>query len=204
MKSFKQYIIEDFPLLQGIRGEIEEPPSGLTRSIGSNLPANTRNIGSITIENEEFHFHDSVDENKSGPKWQLPENKLGYITKVVNGEHKVIGKVAFAPAEHSAIGNHFEAIEPLLHESYRKKGLMSELYKKWSDTNNHILASGSYQSYGGRNIWNELSEKGNVRILEKDRNENQTLPQYDPKKIPSEIINTPYHSFVYFPKGKMK
>jgi hypothetical protein len=198
MKSFKQYLNEDFPHLQGVKGQDDEygyPTFSIT-----SLPSDAKSLGRVKVGDEIFHFHHAIE--PIDPTWNVPPDSIGYVTKMVNGKHEVIGHARFGEENHDAIGNHFIATDPVLQKEHRKKGLMSELYKRWAIGNRKILRSGSYQSHGGRNIWNELADKVDVHVMNDDAGKNQKFPRYDPKKSKGDEINQENHTFVYFPEGR--
>jgi hypothetical protein len=165
----------------------------------TNLPSDAKSLGRMKVGDEVFHFHHAMEpKNKFG----FPPDSIGYITKMVNGKHEVIGHATFGEQNHDAIGNHFMAIDPVLLKEHRKRGLMSELYKRWAIGNKKILRSGQYQSHGGRNIWNELAKKVDVHIMDYEGGKNQKFQRYDPKKSKGDDINDIDHTFVYFPEGR--
>jgi len=202
MKSFKKYLNEDFPVLVGKRGDEEDKNIGYPSPPHLDLLDNAKRLGHVKIGDETFHFHDALEEVKKGShkdRAGMPPDRVGFITKIVNGKHQVVGHSLFSPDDHSAIGDHFSATSPTLNKEHRKKGLMSELYKRWADASGHVLRSGHYQSHGGRNIWNELSMKGDVRIMNQMEDHDQEFPRYDPQTTPKLVANSQNSSFVYFP-----
>ena len=193
MKSFKQYIIE-FPVLVGKKSDThDEYGHGYPTFSNTDLPPESKSLGTMKVGDDVFHFHHAIEpiRHEFHTRFDVPPDSIGYVTKMTNDKHEVVGHVRFSDQ-----GDHSVATDPVLLRQHRKKGLMSEMYMRWAIGNKKILRSGSYQSHGGRNIWDELANKVDVHVMN-----NQKFTRYDPKKTPMDDINNIDHTFVYFPDG---
>lgn len=187
MKSFKQYILEDNPAL-------ETSQSFSRDSIRSELPtdyANMYSLGSMMIDGNEYYFHGHSIPTRYSP-YKSERFHSGFITtKTPEGNHSVVGNVDFYA--HDTERNGYYANLPKLHKDHSGKGLMSELYKRLADHNKITLVSGRVHTKGGKNIWDELSQKGKVTAHNTDKPSSSPIV-YDP--------NNPRHVMRFYKGGR--
>jgi hypothetical protein len=152
MKSFKNFLIEA-PFL-------ETEPLVVRPNVNTRLPTNNLySLGSMKTDNGEYHFH-AHSENATSP-YRDERMYSGFITKTDNeGNHEVVGRSDFI--EDRYLKDHFSSNFPELNKEHSKRGLMSELYKRWADHNNVTLISSRIHTRGGQNVWKELAQKGEV------------------------------------------
>ena len=172
MKSFKEYLIEN-PVL-------EQPQSYNRSPIKSELPkkySNLYSLGSIKVDDTEYHFHGHSD-NRDSP-FMDERQHTGYITtKNSEGSHKIVGLADFYA--HDSGDDVYYSNFPKLDKEHSGKGLMSDLYKRWADHNKYTLISGRVHTRGGKNIWAELSQKGTVTAHHADKEGSRPIV-YDSK-----------------------
>lgn len=172
MKRFHQYILEDFPALANDIGKLSSPSQDIQSYV------KPQHIGSHKVGDTVFDFHTySVFD---GLQQKFVPHRGGLITvRSESKTPKIVGAVQFDENSHDEIGTAYSPDTPRLHPDYRKKGLMSELYKKWSSHTGNTIRSGSFQSKGGQNVWKELGKSGKVKVFDQT-GEKQGSVQYDP------------------------
>ncbi len=152
IKSYLDFITEN-PV-------IEEPQQNYIRTPIKNItiPANSYSLGSMNVDGKDYHFHGHIDK----PRNARPEEIMhaAYIsTKGDDGNHSVVGNVDFYQNFNDKT---FSGNFPKLNVEHSKRGLMSELYKRWADHNKTTIQSSRLLTVGGKNVWDELAKKGDV------------------------------------------
>ena len=199
MKSFKRYLSEA-PFL-------ETEPLQVRPTVSSRLPdsSNLYSMGSMMTDDGEYHFMGNNENNKS--PYREERMYSAYITKKDSeGNHQVVGRSDFH--EHSEFRDHFSASFPKLNQEHSKKGLMSELYKRWADHNKVTLISSRIHTRGGQNVWKELAQKGEVFARDTiNHNKAVRYNSSDPAQVKRFYTKTRTgrygpHKYQFFYKGK--
>jgi hypothetical protein len=158
MKSFINFLIEN-PVLEEPR-DIERKP------VKRELPENAYSLGTFTHDRTDYHFFGHM-QGKDSP-YVSERQHTGYITtKDDNGKHTVVGVSDFYPDQNEH--NTFVSNYPKLNKEHKTRGLMSLLYKKMADHNKFTLKSDRIHTYGGYNVWWELSQMGRVTAHNLDK-----------------------------------
>ena len=144
------------------------------RVVYNDLPPDAVSLGKIKVDGDTYHFH-RYHNPRAMPAYGEDSDHQGFITRLDDGgKHEVVGYARFS------LVNNTDEIDsddeynhptvttetPVLNSDHRGKGLMSELYKRWSNDSGHNILSGRGQSPGGKRIWDELSLSSRVHMMD--------------------------------------
>ena len=174
MKTFKTFIAEMWgSVYEDIT--LDSGWANMKKSVNDiDLPSDAVSLGKIKVDGDTYHFH-RYHNPKAMPAYGEDPEHQGFVTKLNDeGKHKVVGYARFDLVDNTdeldSDDEHNDptvtADTPVLNSDHRGKGLMSELYKRWSNDSGHNIISGRGQSPGGKHIWDELALSGRVHMMD--------------------------------------